>query len=248
MRHSRVLIVNDDPGIVKLLRASFSDIYYEPLVAMDGVEALQAVQKEMPDVIILDIKLPRIDGLEVCRQIRKWSQVPVIMLSGDATTETKVKCLDIGADDYIIKPFSLEELMARVRAVLRRIQSGHSEPTQSVFTAGELQINFAERMVTLAGNEIRCTPTEYSLLKELVVNVGKVLTHTQLLKSLWGQEYSGETEYLRVFVNRLRAKIEPDPANPRYIITMPGVGYMFNRRKPNQTHIMATTAINKRHL
>ena len=248
MRHSRLLIVNDDPGIIKLLRTSFRDIDYEPIVAMDGAEALELVQKEMPDLIIMDIELPRIDGIEVCRQLRVWSQVPVIMLSGDATTETKVKCLDTGADDYVIKPFSLDELMARVWAVLRRLQSNRSTPAESVFTANELQINFAERRVTLSGNEVRCTPTEYSLLKELVVNVGKVLTHTQLLRSLWGQEYSGETEYLRVFVNRLRAKIEPDPANPRYILTMPGVGYMFNRRKPEQSQILSPSIVNERRL
>ena len=248
MRHSRVLIVNDDPGIIKLLQASFRDEDYEPSVAMDGAEALQIVQKDMPDLIVMDMKLPKIDGLEVCRQLREWSQVPIIMLSGDATTETKVNCFDTGADDYIIKPFSVDELMARVRALLRRIKTGRSTPTQSVFSVGELQINFAERRVTLAENEIRCTPTEYSLLKELVVNVGKVLTHTQLLKSLWGQEYSSETEYLRVFVNRLRAKIEPDPANPRYILTMPGVGYMFNRRKPEPTQVLSASVVNERRL
>jgi len=246
MRHPRILIVDDDPGIIKLLRASFRDKDYETQAATDGAEALQTIQREPPDLIILGIKLPKIDGLEVCRQLRQWSQIPIIMVSSDDTTEQKVKCLDLGADDYVVKPFSLDELMARVRVMLRRIQVIRSTPNQSAFTADDLQVNFAERSVTLAGSDIKCTPTEYSLLKELILNVGKVLTHTQLLKSLWGQEYSGEIEYLRVFVNRLRAKLEPDPANPRYIITVPGIGYMFNRRKPDQTQILSTTTVNER--
>jgi len=248
MSRHRVLIVDDDPGIIKLLRATFENEDYEPLVAMDGAEALQTIQRELPDLIILDIKMPKIDGLEVCRQLREWSQIPIIMLSVDGATEQKVKCLELGADDYVVKPFSLDELMARVRAMLRRTRAVRSTPTQPVFTAGDLQINFVERRVTLAGNEIICTPKEYSLLQELVLNVGKVVTHIQLLKRVWGQEYSGETEYLRVFVNRLRAKLEPDPTKPRYIITVPGVGYMFNRREPSQTQILSTTAVNERHL
>ena len=248
MRHPRILIADDDPGIIKLLRASFRDNDYETQAATDGAEALQTIQREPPDLIILGIKLPKIDGLEVCRQLRQWSQIPIIMVSTDDTTEQKVKCLDLGADDYVVKPFSLDELMARVRVMLRRIGTIRSIPDQSVFTAGDLQVNLAERSVTLAGSAIKCTPTEYSLLKELILNVGKVLTHTQLLKSLWGQEYSGEIEYLRVFVNRIRAKLEPDPTNPRYIITVPGIGYMFNRRKPDQTQILSATTVNERRL
>jgi len=247
MSCGHVLIVDDDPGIIKLLRANFRDMDYEPLVAMDGAEALQTIQRELPDLIILDIKMPKIDGLEVCRQLREWSQIPIIMLSVDSTIEQKVKCMDLGADDYVVKPFSLDELMARVRTVLRRTRAVRSTPTQPVFTAGDLQINFVERRVTSAGNEIRCTPMEYRLLEELVLNVGKVLTHVHLLNRVWGSEYGGETEYLRVFVNRLRAKLEPEPTKPRYIITVPGVGYMFNRRKSNQTQILSTTAVNKRY-
>ena len=248
MSRGRVLIVDDDPGIIKLIRAGFEAEDYELLEAMDGAEALGTIQRELPDLIILDIKMPKIDGLEVCRQLHEWSQIPIIILSVEGATEQKVECLNLGADDYVVKPFSLDELMARVRTVLRRTQAVRSTPTQSVFTAGDLQINFVERRVTSAGNEIKCTPIEYSLLQELVLNVGKVLTHVQLLKRVWGQEYSGETEYLRVFVNRLRAKLEPDPIKPRYIMTVPGVGYMFDRRKPNQTQILSTTAVNKRHL
>lgn len=247
MSRGHVLIADDDPGIIKLLRATFQAEDYEPLVAMDGAEALQVIQRELPDLIILDIRLPKIDGLEVCRQLREWSQIPIIILSVEGATDQKVECLNLGADDYVVKPFSLDELMARVRTVLRRTRAVRSTPTQPVFTADDLQINFIERRVTLDGNEITCTPKEYSLLQELVLNVGKVLTHVQLLKRVWGQEYSGETEYLRVFVNRLRAKIEHDSIKPRYIITVPGVGYMFNRRKPNQTQIPSTAVLNKRH-
>ncbi len=245
MSRDRVLIVDDDPGIIKLLRATFQDEDYELLEAMNGAEALRTIQRELPELIILDVKMPEIDGLEVCRQLREWSQIPVIMLSVDGATEQKVKCLELGADDYVIKPFSIDELMARVKAVLRRTQAVLSTPIQPVFTADNLQINFVERRVTLAGNGITCTPKEYGLLQELVLNVGKVLTHVQLLKGVWGQDYSGETEYLRVFVNRLRAKIEPDPTKPRYIITVPGVGYTFDRREPKQTRILSTTAVNK---
>jgi two-component system KDP operon response regulator KdpE len=246
MHYPHILIVDDDPGIIKLLRASFREMDYEILIAMDGSEALQTIQKELPDLIILGMTLSKIDGLEVCRQLRQWSQIPVIMLSSDDTPEQKVKCLDLGVDDYIIKPFNLDELIARVRALLRRIQVVRNTPTEPVFTAGDLEVNFAERYVTLAGIEIKCTPTEYNMLKELILNVGKVLTHTQLLKSLWGQEYNGEIEYLRVFINRLRAKIEPDPTNPRFIITVPGIGYMFNRRNLNQPQVLTTSGAGER--
>ncbi len=246
MHQPRILIVDDDPGIIKLLRASFREMDYDILVATDGTEALQMIKKETPDIIITGMTLPKIDGIELCRQLRQWSQTPVIMLSGDDSTEQKVKCLDLGVDDYIIKPFNLEELIARVRALLRRIQAIHYTPPQPVFTAGDLEVNFSERCVTLAGDEVKCTPTEYNMLKELILNVGKVLTHTQLLKSLWGQEYNGEIEYLRVFVNRLRGKIEFDPANPRYIITVPGIGYMFNRRKPVQDQILTGSVTSER--
>ena len=248
MRRLRVLIVDNDPGVIKLLRAAFGARDYEPLVAMDGAEALQIIQRELPDLVILDTMMPKIDGFEVCSCLREWSQIPIIMLCGKGAAEEKVKCLDLGADDYVTKPFNLDELMARARALLRRTQAVGTTPTQPLFTAGDLEINFIERRVTFAGNEVRCTPTEYSLLQELVLNVGKVLTHAHLLHRVWGPEYREETEYLHVFVNRLRLKLEPDPANLRFIITVPGVGYMFNRRKPNQTHIMATTAVNKRHL
>jgi two-component system KDP operon response regulator KdpE len=149
------------------------------------------------------------------------------MLSAKSDASDKVRCLNIGADDYITKPFALDELIARVKSVLRRTEAATAVPTQPSFTSGDLEINFVERRVSVAGNEVRLTPTEYSLLQELVLNAGKVLTYSHLLHRVWGPEYGSEREYLRVFIGRLRAKLEPDPANPKYIITVPGVGYRF---------------------
>jgi len=171
--------------------------------------------------------MPKIDGFEVCRRLREWSPIPIIMLSARGDESDKVKCLDLGADDYITKPFGAGELIARVKAVLRRTEAAASIPTQPSFTSGDLQINFVKRQVTVAGKEVKMTPTEYSLLQEFVLNAGKVLTHTYLLNKVWGPDYREEREYLHVFVRRLRAKLEPDPTNPEYIMTLPGVGYQF---------------------
>jgi len=167
------------------------------------------------------------DGFEVCRQLREWSQIPIIMLSARGDESDKVKCLELGADDYITKPFGASELIARVRAVLRRTEAARTIPTQPSFTSGDLKISFAQRQVIVADKEVKLTPTEYSLLQELVLNAGKVLTHTHLLNKVWGLEYRDERWYLHVFVRRLRVKLEPDPQNPRYIMTVPGVGYQF---------------------
>jgi len=178
-------------------------------------------------LIILDKAMPKVDGVEVCRRLREWSQIPIIMLSVWSGVEDKVECLNLGADDYVTKPFGTDELVARVRAVLRRTETVTTAPTKSSFTCGDLEINFAQRRVTVAGNEVKVTPTEYSLLQEFALNAGKVLTHTYLLHKVWGPEYGEERDYLRVFVGHLRAKIEPDPANPKYLITVPGVGYQL---------------------
>ena len=227
MGKKRVLIVDDELTIIKLLRANLEANGYETLVAMDGAEALQKVERELPDLIILDIMMPKTDGFEVCRRLREWSQVPIIMLSARGDLIDKVKCLDLGADDYLSKPFGIEELLARVRAVLRRTEVVGTMPTQASFTSGELQINFAARQVTIAGDEIRLTPTEYSLLQELVLTRGRILTHRMLLNKVWGPEYGDEREYLHVFIGRLRKVLEPDLEHPRYIMTVPGVGYKF---------------------
>ncbi len=227
MVKTRILVVDDELSIIKFLRANLEARDYEVLAAMDGAEALHTVEMELPDLIILDIMMPKVDGFEVCRRLREWSQIPIIMLSARGDERDKVRCLDLGVDDYITKPFGASELIARVRAVLRRTEIAGSIPTQSSFTSGDLHINFAKRQVTVTGKEIKVTPTEYSLLQELTLNVGKVLTHVHLLNRIWGPEYREEREYLHVFVRRLRSKLEPDPANPRYIMTVPGVGYQF---------------------
>ena len=223
----KILVVDDELAIIKFLRANLEANGYETLAASDGAEALQKVERELPDLIILDIMMPEIDGFEVCRRIREWSQIPIIMLSARADLMDKVKCLDLGADDYLCKPFGKEELIARVKAVLRRTEAASTIPTPPSFTCDDLEINFAERRITLAGSEVRLTPTEYNLLRELALNTNKVLTHNMLLGKVWGPEYGEEKEYLRVFVNRLRKKLEANPENPKYIITVPGVGYQF---------------------
>ncbi len=227
MVKTRILVVDDELSIIKLLRANLEARDYEVLAAVDGAEALHTIEMELPDLIILDIMMPKVDGFEVCRRLREWSQVPIIMLSARGDENDKVKCLDVGADDYITKPFGASELIARVRAVLRRTEMAGSIPTQPSFTSGDLRINFVKRQVTIANKEAKLTPTEYNLLQELVLNAGKVLTHTYLLNKVWGAEYREEREYLHVFTRRLRSKLEPDPANPRYIMTVPGVGYQF---------------------
>ncbi len=227
MHKSRILIVDDDLGVLKSVRANLQARGCETLTAMDGAEALQVIEKELPDLIILDIMMPKMDGFEVCRRVREWSQTPIIMLSARRDVEEKVKCLDSGADDYMTKPFGVNELIARVRAVLRRHEEMWAMPAVPSFTSGDLKINFVERRVTVAGSGVKLTPTEYNLLQELVLNAGKVFPHTTLLGRIWGAEYTEEREYLRVFIGRLRKKLETDPTNPKYIVTVPGVGYQF---------------------
>jgi len=227
MRKPRILIVDDDIGVLKFIRANLQTTDCETLVAMDGKEAMQVVEKELPDLIVLDIMMPKMDGFEVCRQIRQWSQVPIIMLSARHDVGEKVKCLNSGADDYITKPFGVNELRARVHAVLRRSQSVGTVPVVPTFSSGDLEINFIQRRVTIAGREVKLTPTEYNLLVELALGMGKVLTHSYLLNRVWGPEYRGEREYLRVFIGRLRKELESDKNPRKYIVTIPGVGYQL---------------------
>jgi len=227
MKKTRILVVDDELSIVKFLRANLEARGFEVLAALNGAEALHTFEMEMADLVILDIMMPRMDGFEVCRRLREWSQVPIIMLSAKGDESDKVKCLDLGADDYITKPFGKDELIARVKAVLRRTETAATTPTKPSFACGDLQVNFVRREVAVAGNEVRLTPTEYTLLQEFVLNAGKALTHTHLLSKVWGPEYRDEREYLRVFVRRLRSKLESDPTNPKHILTIPGVGYQF---------------------
>lgn len=225
MEKKRILVVDDDTAILRLLSTNLKARGYEVITATDGEEALEAVQKDYIDLIILDIMMPKVDGVQVCRHIREWSDIPIIILSARGDENDKVKCLELGADDYLTKPFGIAELMARINTAFRHRGDASVAPAQSSFTCDGLEINFAKRRVTVKGKEITLTPTEYSLLQQLAVNSDKVLTHSMLLHSVWGTEYSSEKEYLRVFVGRLRRKLEPDPKNPRYIHTIPGVGY-----------------------
>jgi len=227
MAKTRILVVDDEISIIKFLRANLESKGYKVFAAMDGAEALQAIEMELPDLVILDIMMPKMDGFEVCRQLREWSQIPIIMLSARGDESDKVKCLDLGADDYMTKPFDKNELIARVKAVIRRAKVAHTMPSKPSFASGDLKVNFAQRIVTVAGEEIKLTPTEYNLLQELTLNAGKVLTHAHLLNKVWGLEYREERQYLHVFIRRLRAKIEPDLTKPKYIITVPGIGYQF---------------------
>ena len=227
MAHTYILVVDDDEKIVKFLRFNLTGEGWHVLTARDGAEALQIVEKDPPDLILLDIMLPKVDGFEVCRQLRQWSQVPIIGLSARGDTADKVKCLDLGADDYITKPFGMGELIARVKAVLRRNKIDDATPTKPCFKCGNLEVDFVTRRVTLAGNEVKLTPTEFKLLRELVLSAGQALGYRYLLGRIWGPEYKTEREYLHVYIGHLRAKIEPCPRNPTYIVSVPGVGYRF---------------------
>ncbi len=225
MNKKHIVVVDDDPAIVRLLSTNLKARGYEVSVAMDGEEALEAVERDTTDLIILDLMMPKIDGVEVCRRIREWSGVPIIVLSARGDEKDKVKCLELGADDYLTKPFGIAELIARIKTALRHSENTAAATALSNFTCGDLEINFAMRAVSIGGREVKLTPTEYSVLQQLAVNSNKVLTHTMLLQSIWGSEYSSEKEYLRVFIGRLRKKIEPDYKNPKYIQTVAGVGY-----------------------
>jgi len=225
MDKTHILIVDDDQAILRLLCTNLKARGYKITTAMDGEEALEAMEKDFVDLMILDLMMPKVDGVEVCRRIREWSSVPIIVLSARGDEKDKVKCLELGADDYLTKPFGIAELLARIKTALRHCGDSRVAPAQPNFTCGDLKINFAMRRVTIGGTEIRLTPTEYSLLQHLAVNSNKVLTHSMLLQGVWGNEYCSEKEYLRVFIGRMRKKLESDPQKPQYILTVPGVGY-----------------------
>jgi two-component system KDP operon response regulator KdpE len=218
----RVLVVDDERAIRRYLHVALNAHGYIIYEAVNGQEALSMAATERPDLIILDLGLPDIDGVEITRQIREWSQIPIIILSVREQEKDKVAALDAGADDYLTKPFNTGELMARIRVALRRSIQTSPEP---VFTSGELVVNLSRRLVTVREQEISLTPTEYDLLRVLIQHPGKVLTHRQLLRKVWGDAYETESHLLRVNMSNLRRKIEPDPTRPRFIITEPGVGY-----------------------
>lgn len=218
----RVLVVDDEPPIRRFLRAALAAHGYDVFEARNGQEALSAVIAQRPDLLILDLGLPDMEGLEVTRRLREWSKIPIIILSVREREADKVATLDAGADDYLTKPFGVGELLARMRVAMRRTVPAADEPA---FTTGELKVDLASRMVTVAGQEVQLTPTEYDLLRALVTHAGKVMTHRQLLRQVWGVAYEQETHMLRVNISNLRRKIEADPTRPRYIHTEPGVGY-----------------------
>jgi two-component system, OmpR family, KDP operon response regulator KdpE len=225
---NKILIVDDDPATIKFIAANLEANNYEVVKARDGEEALKAVEKECPDLVILDIMMPKIDGFEVCRRLREWSQLPVIMLSARCDEEDKVKCLDMGADDYLCKPFGLDEILARIRAVLRR--SGNTplaKPIQTTFVSGDISISFIERRVRVNNEDSTLTVTEFALLQVLALNSPKVLTYQYLLQKVWGPEYGDERGYLYVFIRRLRKKLERDPQNPLHIISIRDIGYQL---------------------
>jgi len=232
MDKKNILIVDDDPAILRLLSTNLKARGYEIFTANNGEESLEAIQKDFIDLMILDLMMPKIDGVEVCRRVREWSDVPIIILSARGDENDKVKCLELGADDYLTKPFGIAELMARVKTAFRHRGDPTVTPAQATFSYEGLEINFAKRRVTVNSREVTLTPTEFALLQHLAVNSDKVLTHNMLLQSVWGNEYSSEKEYLRVFVGRLRRKLEPDPKNPKYIQTIPGVGYQISTSSP----------------
>lgn len=218
----RVVVVDDDLGIRRFLSTALAAHGYEVGVAATGEEALQVVVTSRPDVVILDLGLPGIDGIEVIRRLREWTQLPIIVLSVRDRERDKIAALDAGADDYLTKPFGAGELLARLRACLRRAAAPGEEP---VFRAGEVTVDLAHRRVTRGDEVIQLTPTEYDILRVLVTHAGKVITHRQLLDAVWGPGRENATHLLRVNISNLRHKLEPNPTRPRYIVTEPGVGY-----------------------
>lgn len=226
----RILIVDDEPQIARVLRTGLAARGYEVRVAPDGETALETFGDFHPDLVVTDLSMPNMDGLELCRRLRATTQIPIIVLSVRGEERTKVQALDAGADDYVTKPFGIDELMARVRASLRRaaaVKPATAEEEAATLEVGDFHVDLAARRVAVRGRELHLTPKEYELLAYLVQHNGKVLTHRTLLAAVWGGNYTEQTEYLRVFVGNLRKKIEQDPSNPRYILTEPWVGYRF---------------------
>ncbi|RPI85155.1 MAG: DNA-binding response regulator [Chloroflexi bacterium] len=228
MEAARILVVDDEPKLIHLVREVLAAIGYEVIVSCSGENAIQLTALEHPDLILLDIVLTGpIDGYEVARRVREFSDVPIIMLTAKVRESDLLRGFDAGADDYITKPFSSKELIARISAVIKRSRGETAAPSESIIVCGSLKIDLARHRVTIAEKEIHLTPTEYSLLHELAVHKNQVLLHEQLLSAVWGPEYRGDFDYLRAYIRYLRQKIEIDPSNPKIIQRCPGVGYML---------------------
>lgn len=223
-----ILVVDDEPHVLRLVKANLESSGYKVVTATDGEKAVDLVAKERPDLVLLDLMLPQMDGYTACSRIREFSTVPVIMLTARSAQVDLVHGFEVGADDYLTKPFDVTELLMRVQAVLRRSKWPEEMAVRQEFKAGSIAIDFAQHRVTVAGNVVKLTPTEYRLLAYLASNANRVLTHRELLRAVWGPEYGDEAEYLRVYMRYLRQKLEADPSNPQYLLTQPGVGYSFS--------------------
>jgi two-component system KDP operon response regulator KdpE len=221
---TRVLVIDDEPSILRALRINLTARNYEVSTASDGTSGLAAVSRERPDAVILDLGLPDMDGTQVIHGVRGWSATPIIVLSVWGAEHQKVAALDAGADDYVTKPFGMDELLARLRAAVRRAVPAPDEP---VVTTQDFTVDLAAKRVTKDGTDVRLTPTEWQLLEILVRNRGRLITQKQLLRDVWGPSYGSESNYLRVYVAQLRRKLEPEPSRPRYLLTEPGMGYRF---------------------
>ena len=217
-----VLVVDDDPGLLRAVGVALKARGYNVLVAERGEEAIDMIAVDRPDLVVLDLGLPDVDGVVVCQRVREWSEIPIIVLSADGSEDRKVQALDEGADDYVTKPFSTPELLARVRAALRHRRSAVVD--EAVFEVGDVRVDISRHAVTVEGREVELTPKEFGFLALLARWPGRVLTHRAILQDVWGPEYGGETQYLRVYASQLRKKLGDDPARPR-LVTEPGVGY-----------------------
>jgi len=233
MNQARILVVDDEPQLTRVLRTGLRSRGYDVRAAADGLAGFEAFNDWHPDLVITDLAMPNVDGLELCRRLRAISQVPIIVLSAKGEEKTKVEALDLGADDYVTKPFGIDELLARVKASLRRAKApATTETTQTTLDSGDFHVDLETREITVRGKSIHLTPKEFDLLVYFIKHSGKVLTHRTLLAAVWGGNYVEQNEYLRVFVGNLRKKIELDAASPRYILTEPWIGYRFD---PGQT-------------
>ncbi|HET6358029.1 response regulator [Streptomyces sp.] len=224
---TRVLVVEDEPQLVRALVINLQAREYGVDAAPDGATALRLAAARQPDVIVLDLGLPDMDGIDVIKGLRSWTRVPILVLTARRASEEKVAALDAGADDYITKPFSMDELLARLRAAVRRTEAVSPTSDTVVVTTNDFTVDLVAKKVNRAGHDVRLTPTEWQLLEILICNPGRLITQRQLLQDVWGASYSNKTNYLRVYMAQLRRKLEADPSHPRYVITEPGMGYRF---------------------
>ncbi len=229
-KKTTIVAADDDPQLLRLVTRNLQLEGYDVMAASDGQQALEQIEAHVPDLVLLDVMMPRMDGFAVLQRVREYSAVPVIIVTARGQDQDKIRGLDLGADDYLTKPFNVDELVARVRAVLRRAQIAPHEDGQGLrttITVGDLEVDYAQHLVTMRGQEISLTPIEYRILAYLVQNAGRVVTQDLLLEHVWGAEYVGESHMLQVNINRLRRKLEEDPSRPKYIVTKVGVGYLI---------------------